>query len=334
MGIHSQDTKHAGAWRLHVLASALDHSAECDHANGICKGGSGKIETASLLEAAQSLGVKRSTFYDWLADARRFGILRGQGDTLYMASQEKLSQILLCNSIDAHKAIIPAKLLFKSGWKAAVWAAYLKSNHHHQTGYDNKMKPQYKGDVISSKTLEDVTGVRPRQQRRLNTLVKAKGNIAVTTISGSRETANTLNQSARDHGKDRHYFPFNDPQQTDPAGIKNYRRVIAHTLPARRTVSDKYAQIGARGRRTQIDSAIRKDLRLVIVCHHSDYHARPQQAGILREGFTPYARRYHETPGQIEAAGRQAADAPDREVFVSRHRPHLGVWDAMTGGPK
>lgn len=118
--IHSQDTKHGGAARLHVLASALDHTAECNHAEGICKGGSGKIETAVLLDAALSFGVKRATFYNWLADACAAGIFHKDGETLYITSQEKLSQIVLCNSIDKSKAIIPAKLLFSPGWKSIV----------------------------------------------------------------------------------------------------------------------------------------------------------------------------------------------------------------------
>jgi hypothetical protein len=330
MGIHSQDTKHAGAWRLHVLAATLDHTAECDHANGICKGGSGKIERTALEAAAGELGVKRSTFYYWLADARAAGILQGQGRYLYLASQEKLSQIFLCNSIDKSKAIIPLKLLFKPGWKSVVWAAYLKANHHKNIGYSTKDgKPVYRGNVIASKTLENITGISPRQQRRYKTLIRSKRNIAITTIEGSWETANTLNQAAQDQGKDRHYFTFNDPQQKDTKGFRDYRRVIAHTIPSRRTIEDKHAAIGAHGRRRQIDAAIKKGLRLVIVCNYPDYHARPQQANgqpSNRETFTRYGRRYlWDLP-----KSRKAPRLADESFLLRRFaKSGMGIWDSQ-----
>lgn len=300
MGIHAQDTKHGGAWRLSVLFSALDHGEGCDHAQGICKGGSGKIERAKLESIAiNDMKVKRSTFFSWLADARAAGILRGEGDYLYIASQDKLAQIFLCNTIDRRKATIPLKLLFKPGWKGIVWAAYLKANHHTRVGFTGELKPVYRGNVVSEKTLETVTGVLPRQQRRLSQRVDRKRQYAITTIHGSYEKAEALNQAARDHGQRRHYFTFNDPNQEDPNKQRPYKRVIAYTKPSRRTVDDKTATPAARGRRR----SILESLRLVNVCNYPNiYKARPQQAGPLTEGFKQYERLYLETATQQDRA--------------------------------
>jgi hypothetical protein len=328
MGIHSQDTKHAGAWRLHVLGATLDHTAECDHPQGICKGGSGKIERAQLQAAAETLGVKRSTFYNWLADARQAGILNGMGEYLYLASQAKLSQILLCNSIDEHKAIVSIKQLFKPGWKALVWAAYLKANHHKRIGYTERLEPVHKGNVISAKTLEDLTGINPRTQRRYKKHIKTRPNIGITDIPGDWETAEKLNEAARDNGQPRHYFPFNDPEQTDPAGIKQYRRVIAFTMPARRDVSNKAAVIGARGRRAQIERAILKGLQLVNVCNHSDINYLPKvQAGTQTEAKRQ--RRYFDAKLLQSLQFREWTHEEAREVYILRanERRHMGVWD-------
>jgi hypothetical protein len=321
MGIHAQDTKHAGAWRLSVLASALDHNEQCDHANGICKGGSGKIERAKLEAEAIALGVKRSTFYTWLADARKFGILNGAGEYLYIASQQRLANIFLCNDIDKSKAVVPIKLLFRAGWKDVVFAAYLKANHHRNIGYTKKLKPVYRGKVISAKTIENVTGIPARTQRRYKKYIQTKRNIVVTTIPGSWETAKTLNQCAKEHGKNRHYFVFNDARQKDPAGVKDYRRVIAHTAPARRTVQDKHAAIGAKGRRVQI----LKGLRLVSVCNYSNYPARPQQAM-----NSETMRIWYDNARNTKA--RKYPTEPTKEAFIERsRRGSVGVWDRVDG---
>lgn len=339
MGIHAQDTKHAGAWRLYVLAYTLDHG-QCNHADHKCTGGSGKIERATLQEAAEKLGVKRSTFFYWLADARAAHILNGGGEYLYLASQEKLQAIFLLNSIDRSKAIIPLKLLFRPGWKSIVWAAYLKANHHKAAGTDERMKPVYKGKMISAKTLEDLTGVEPRTQRRYKEYISSsRPNIGITDIRGSRETATALNKAAKDNDLDRHYFPYNDSQQQDPAGIKDYRRVIACTLPARRTVSDKAAMIGARGRRQQISAAILSGLRLVTVCNYSgsNYPTRPAQAtaqAANREA-RKNRRRYYQTKKQINRLletmqFREWTPEETREAYILRARGRrAGVWDRV-----
>lgn len=226
MGVHSWDTKHGGAWRLSVLFSSLDHNENCDHAAGVCYGGSGKIEREALEAAAIELGVKRSTFYLWLADAKKFGIFSGDGKYLYMASQQKIAEILFCNTIDQRKAIIPLKLLFKAGWKDIVWSAYIKVNHNKKN--------------ISDKTLEGITGVPQRTQRRLNTNVKVKKNFAQTQVDGT--TGNLA--AAKDNSQHKGYFIFN--------------RKVAYTLPARRSVNDTYAKSSGKGRRYVILAKLNK----------------------------------------------------------------------------
>jgi len=307
MGIHAQDTKHTGAWRLHVLASTLDHTEGCDHANNICKGGSGKIDRAILETEALALGVKRSTFFHWLADARAAGILNGSGKSLYLASQAELTEILLCNSIDARKAIIPLKALFKTGWKSVVWAAYNKANHNKK--------------IISSAKLNDITGVPLRTQRRHNNLVKRTRNIAITTTDGD---------PAVEFGKHEHKgeFVFVDPQQ------KN-RRVLAYAIPARRSVSDTHAKIGAFGRRRVLQKAIER-VKARGLFNNGNYpnSARPQQATNRRT----ITRLFHETKKQIQKAGRlvqalHRAPGDPFEVFVTRGRKYaVGAFDALPVG--
>lgn len=329
MGIRSQDENHAGAWRLSVLFSALDHNAGCNHVMGICKGGSGKIERARLQSEALSQGVKRSTFFVWLADARKTGIFSGEGKYLYLASQEKIAQIFACNAIDEHKATIPIKLLFKAGWKSIVWAAYIKANHASQAGVTNKLKKVYRGDVVSRRKLEDITGIQPRKQRRLNAFVKSTKNIAITNTPGTWETAAALNMAAKDHGVDRNYFIFNDPEQIDPAGKKNYARVIAHTLPSRHTVQDSNAAMGARGHRRQILAAIKR-LRLVQFCNYSilSLLARPRQATVTTansETFNRYPRVYHETKAQKKRCPLQR----DNVFILRKSSPKAGIFEAV-----
>ena len=312
MGIHAQDTKHAGAYRLHVLASTLDHNEGCNHVLGICKGGSGNIETAALLASAEQLKVKRSTFYYWLADGIKAGIFAESNGFLYMANQAKLSTILLCNSIDEHKAIIPLKLLFQPGWKAIIWAAYLKANHHSQVGYTNTLQPVYKANLISAKKLQDITGVKERTQRRLNKWVSSNRNIAITTTDGTLE-------GAWEHRNRPGKFLFIDPQQ-------NNRRVWAFAIPARRSVKNEHAKIGARGKRRSIAAAIVKGSRLVtFAIMESNYQVLPRQAETQSGTFTAYPRVFIDqyNPDEVTA----------RDVFISRNRRRkLGVYDALSVG--
>ncbi len=304
MGVHSWDTKHGGAWRLTVLFSALDHNDNCNHAADICSGGSGKIERATLENAALALGVKRSTFYSWLADAKAWGIFAGDGKFLYMASQEKLAKIFLCNDIDSHKAIIPIKLLFKAGWKNIVWAAYTKANHNKKLITENK--------------LEGITGVPKRTQQRLNTHVKRIKNIAITKIDGT----STNLQAAKENSPHKGYFVFN--------------RNVAYALPARRSVNDTHAKIGARGRRLAILKSIKSD-EVYGLFNNGNYpplSERPQQA---TNGET-ITRLFNETKKHIKKAGRllqaqQRAKSDPHEVYIIRPRKYrVGAWDVCPLG--
>ena len=307
MGIHSWDTKHGGAWRLHVLATTLDHNKQCNHAAGICNGGSGKIEREKLEAAARQLGVKRSTFFSWLADARASRILSGDGKYLYIASQQRLARILLCNTIDLCKAVVPLKLLFKAGWKDIVWAAYNKANHNKK--------------IISENKLEEITGVPTRTQRRLNTHVKRKRNIAITTKSADKL------HIEREHGKHKGVFVFIDPKQGNA-------RVLAYSLPARRTVNNKDAKTAAKGRRQIILAGIQNSVfGLLDNGNYSNYSERPQKA---INGKTEFTRLFHETPKQVKKAGRMGqaqsrAKHDPSELFTTRSRRYVvGAWDVIS----
>lgn len=361
MGIHSQDVKHGGAWRLHVLASSLDHSAGCDHLRGICKGGSGKVSRDLLEAEALRLGVKRSTFYAWLADARAAHILNGRGEDLYLASQKKLAEIFLLNTLDEHKTTIPAKLLFQPGWKALVFAAYMKANHSSIVDYTDKpnaerpkikihknknnekitaeiLYPVRRGDIISRGKLDAITGINPRKQRRLSQYIKSKRNIAITAIPGTQAEADTLTQAARDNGINRRYFVFNDPHNagTNVFGEPlKYKKRIAHTLPNRYNVDNRHVTVGARGRRRQI----LKGLRLVKICNHSSLSAQPRQAGRQLETFVKFARVYFEelpkpkrTNRHVDT-GKEVIELKAAERFLLRRRGGMAdVYDVCGKG--
>ena len=304
-GVHSWDTKHGGAWRLSVLFSALDHNENCNHAAGICSGGSGKVERKALEAAAIALKVKRSTFYLWLADAKKCGIFSGDGKYLYMASQEKMAEIFLCNTIDLHKVIIPLKLLFKAGWKDIVWAAYTKANHNKK--------------LISEKKLQDITGVPMRTQQRLNTHVKRKHNFALTKTDGT--TANL--QAAKEYSSHKGYFVFN--------------RRIAYALPARRTVSDKHAKDSGRGRRWRILAALNNVSVYGLFNNGTHPFFELQQQASNREIET--TRLFFETKKQDKKARRAKTDSnnnpamPPKEFYTSHPgRFKAGVWDVYAMG--
>jgi hypothetical protein len=242
------------------------------------------------------LGVNPQTFSRWLASALRCGIFeKVNGEILRIHSQQQVLRILGGREIDKTKVIIPLRSLFKNGWRARVWAAYLKANHN--------------GKPISQKKLEEITGVPVRTQKNLMRYVASRRQIGITDRPAEHITG--MNEYAS-RGK---AFVFIDPQR------KN-ERVAAIHLPSVKTVSNKYARMAPAGRHT----AILADLqRHGLACAH--WLLSFQQADNRTVN-----RLFYSTPKQRKTAARltqamaRLPHDPDR-VFVRRGR--RPAWDVF-----
>jgi hypothetical protein len=284
MGVSSWTTKRGGAYRLYVLARTLDPN------------GSGHIESETIKAAAVALGVNPRTVDRWLASALACGIFQKlYSEILRIPSQARVLRIFGGREIDKTKVIIPLKSLFKDGWRARVWAAYLKANHN--------------GKPISQKKLEDITGVPVRTQKNLNRYVESRRQIGVTDRPADHVAG--MNEYTT-RGK---AFVFTDPQR------KNARVAAIH-LPSIKKVSNKYARIAPAGRRT----AILADLqRHGLAC--TNWLLSFQQADNRTVN-----RLFYSTPKQQKTATRLTQDMkrlpqdPDK-VFVRRGR--RAAWDVL-----
>lgn len=285
MGVSSWITKRGGAYRLYVLARSLDPD------------GSGHIEKKILKAAALQLGVKPRTFAAWIAGALACGIFEQlHGDVLRVTSQPKALRILGGRQIDRTKVIIPLKSLFKNGWRARVWAAYIKANHD--------------GKNISQKKLEELTGIPVRTQKSLGKYIESSRQIGITNRPADH-VAGMNEHSTR--GK---AFVFVDPAR------KN-ERVAAIHLPSVKRVENKSARIANVGRR----SAILADLqRHGLACTIG-------QLSIIQQADNRTIRRlFYSTPKQRKTAARltqamkRLPQDPDR-VFVRRGK--RAAWDVL-----
>lgn len=191
-------------WRAWVLARALDD-------------GSGFIETDLFVNALNDLGVSERTGARWLACAIEFGLMfyaKGRQRLVYVS--EKRASKLYGGKSTKRKVVIRLAPLFDSGWKARVWAGYIKTAHN--------------GKIISRATLEDLTGVPERAQRNIDRFVKRKRNFAVTERGA--DFVNTF----IDHSDKKGVFVFTDKGKGDK---------VAHALPSRVSVSNNIATVGA-----------------------------------------------------------------------------------------
>jgi hypothetical protein len=195
-----------GAWRLWILARALDTDAK-----NYC-------EITALRQALEGMGVSERCYFYWLKAAEGWGLLRlAHGNAYYMA--EHKAALVFRAHPDAKKATIDLGSLFKKGWKNEVWAAYIRANHN--------------GEQISRKKLHDITGVGTTRQRGVDRLVKRQQNIAITE-HGGEHLAQQL-QAYREFTNKAGPFIFKDKGKGDK---------VAYHLPARVSVPDKIATVG------------------------------------------------------------------------------------------
>ncbi len=285
MGVSSWITKRGGAFRLYALARSLDAR------------GSGHIEAAALKAAAFALGVRPRTFAAWIAQALDCGIFEKlHSGMIRIHSQAQVVRILGGRQIDKTKVIIPLKSLFKNGWRARVWAAYIKANHD--------------GKPISQKKLEELTDIPVRTQKSLNQYIESRRQIGITDRPADAVTG------MNEHTTGGKAFVFTDPARSNT-------RVAAIHLPSVKKVSNKNARIANVGRR----SAILADLqRHGLACAIG-------QLSIFQQAVNRTVRRlFYSTPKQRKAATRltqamsRLPQDPDR-VFVRRGR--RAAWDVL-----
>ncbi len=208
--------KASGALRLYVLARTLDRA------------GSGVVDPKELHQAAQALRVRPRTFAAWKSDALRLGIFEVLNEwTLRVVSQDRVFKLLNCQNVDKTTVIIPLNFLFRKGWRARVWAAYLKANHHDT-------------NLISQQKLQELTGVSVSAQKNsLHKHYRSTRQIGVTNEPADKVAM--LNE----HTSPGKYFKFRDKQQGN-------RVVAAVNLPSIKKVSNKTAKTAGRGRRIAI----------------------------------------------------------------------------------
>jgi hypothetical protein len=162
--------ENGGAWRIWVLARALDRK------------GQGAIAEAELRAYLSHLDVPARTGRHWRKAAVDAGFLRpvtrrsGQR-VLVISSAQKLALALGCERLN-RAALVPARGLASSGkrtatspnWRAVVWAAY---EAHHM------------GKLVSRATLEKLSNVSRRSQARYDrdAQVERQKNFALSHFS-------------------------------------------------------------------------------------------------------------------------------------------------------
>jgi hypothetical protein len=169
VGLKSFHTSGAGgAWRLLVLAKALD-------INGV-----GKIPRDYLQRFALSLGIQSKTFNRWLTAARNldfvFDIQSQSGEwMLILVSNEKAASIIGCES--KGKAVtMSVKLLIGKKWRAYVFGAFENT---------------FNGRLITRKKQAELSGIPESTQRKFDKEagVERKKNFAISNIHANGYSA-------------------------------------------------------------------------------------------------------------------------------------------------
>ncbi len=192
----------ASAWKLWVLTRALDVERK-----NYCR-------LAQIREALDQVGVSERTYFYWLRDAQKYGLIRIAHDNAYYMAEHKVARVFHAHP-DERKAEIELQPLFKKGWKLEVWAGYIKGNHD--------------GQKISRKKLCRLSGVSASRQRRIDRLITRQRNIAITEHGADRLPA------YRDFTRKAAPFVFKDKGRGDR---------VAYHLPAKVQVSDTVARVG------------------------------------------------------------------------------------------
>ncbi len=121
-----------GAWRLYILAKALDQD------------GVGRVALADLRGFALHLGLNPRTYQRWINQAERRGVLsyfqKESGEWwVNLQSPAKLCHAMGWDAIGKKMQINPALLIGK-GWKANVWTSVSAGRHGRQISRERLQK--------------------------------------------------------------------------------------------------------------------------------------------------------------------------------------------------
>ncbi|MDP1715982.1 MAG: hypothetical protein Q8L41_14675 [Anaerolineales bacterium] len=315
MGVSSWGVRHGGAVRVYWLARTLDPD------------GSGHIDPENLKAAAVQLGVKPRTFDTWMKDALQIGIFEQLNKwTLRIKNQAETLRLLGARDVDKTRVIVPLKALFKNGWRAVIWAGYLKANFSkNEVNSQGENVTVYKH--VSQKKLAELTGVSVSAQK--NTLQKHVKSIQQIGIT---EHPASMVRMLNEYTSPNKFFPLRDPKQ-------NNKLVAAVHLPSEKRVSNKTARTATRGRRRAILAHLQRYGLACPILPLSN----------IRQANKTITRLFYSTPNTQGLSDEQKARAvkkhekallfvmensplpqDPREVFVRRGKRH--AWDVVPFG--
>lgn len=210
-------SKLGGAWRLYVLAKALD------------KNGLGMIARDDLKAWLLSLGVNVRTFERWIKQARNYGLIidvqAQSGEWLLRLVNAGIAGAALNCETAGRRVTMPAGDLIGKGWKARVWSAYMATHN---------------GQPISRDKMQKIVNVAISTQRyrdaQAGRRVKRIRNYAKTKMRGD------MLQGLLDFSKHKGIF-------IDGAGFINWRLPNSYQV--------KSAFRGGKGRGRKINKIIR-----------------------------------------------------------------------------
>jgi len=175
MGLRAIANHKGGAWRLWVLARALDIP------------GSGYISERVFRSSCSQAGIASKTYRRWLQQAIHIGILskkkRQSGETvLQIINAGDAAFRLGCVHVDPKPALIPTETLINGSWRNLVWEAFIENNFNDRT--------------ISREALRKISGISRKEQVRLEKGTKVKNFINVVCtdkpadhLAGMRENS-------------------------------------------------------------------------------------------------------------------------------------------------
>lgn len=236
-----QSNRRSGAYRLWILAKTIDTE------------GSGVVTYTAIRGEAEELGVNKRTWRRWISDALELGFFekldRRSGLAYRIVSHERGAEILGLSRITSRFTTLPTKRLFKKGWKAHAWAAYLTyMSREKKVDYHDKKTDKVATKIIttwspiSRNKLTEITRVPRATQYRFEKQagVNLKPVYAASNIGG-------VNLDAAHEALDKPH-----------AFINKWTGKVSWRLPTIHAVPKRLAQRGQRGRSMKINLALER----------------------------------------------------------------------------
>lgn len=154
--------KHTAGYGLWCLARSLDTR------------GAGKVEIAALKAQALELGMSSHKYRRAMLNGIAGGMFTLAGDVVYLASLERLAQLYETEVGERAVYVEASKIARAGSWHAAIWSAVHASRKSAHVVMKKNQAGELKTSVkfsapapIARATLESITGINQRQQRRL-----------------------------------------------------------------------------------------------------------------------------------------------------------------------